>query len=88
MIWDSIETALSNSLPQSATADDMLAMGLKYCFGRGVAQNYVEAHKWFNLAALKGSDNAKSYRCELAREMSAQEIAEAQRQARAWMTLH
>jgi len=88
MIWDTIENTLANSLPQSATADDMLAMGLKYCFGRGVAQNYVEAHKWFNLAALKGSDNAKSYRCELAREMSAQQIAEAQRQARAWMTLH
>ena len=88
MIWDTIENTMANSLPQSATADDMLAMGLKYCFGRGVAQNYVEAHKWFNLAALKGSDNAKSYRCELAREMSAQQIAEAQRQARAWMTLH
>jgi len=88
MIWDTIENTMANSLPQSASADDMLAMGLKYCFGRGVAQNYVEAHKWFNLAALKGSDNAKSYRCELAREMSAQQIAEAQRQARAWMTLH
>ncbi len=88
MIWDTIENTLANTLPQSATADDMLAMGLKYCFGRGVAQNYVEAHKWFNLAALKGSENAKSYRCELAREMSAQQIAEAQRQARAWMTLH
>lgn len=88
MIWDTIENTLANSLPLSASADDMLAMGLKYCFGRGVAQNYVEAHKWFNLAALKGSDNAKSYRCELAREMSAQQIAEAQRQARAWMTLH
>ncbi|MFT3672108.1 hypothetical protein [Aestuariivirga sp.] len=88
MIWDTIENTMANSLPLSASADDMLAMGLKYCFGRGVAQNYVEAHKWFNLAALKGSDNAKSYRCELAREMSAQQIAEAQRQARAWMTLH
>lgn len=88
MIWDTIENTMANSLPLSASADDMLAMGLKYCFGRGVSQNYVEAHKWFNLAALKGSDNAKSYRCELAREMSAQQIAEAQRQARAWMTLH
>ena len=88
MIWDSTEATLANTLPHSASADDMLAMGLKYCFGRGVSQNYVEAHKWFNLAALKGSENAKSYRCELARVMSAQEISEAQRQARAWMTLH
>jgi hypothetical protein len=37
---------------------------------------------------MKGSDNAKTYRCELAREMSASQIAEAQRLARAWMTLH
>lgn len=88
MIWETMEVTLANTLPHSATADDMLAMGLKYCFGRGVQQNYVEAHKWFNLAALKGSENAKSYRCELAREMSAQEISEAQRQARAWMTIH
>lgn len=88
MIWDNVDSAFANSLPHSATAEDLLAMGLKYCFGRGVSQNYIEAHKWFNLAALKGSENAKSYRCELAREMSAHDIAEAQRQARAWMTLH
>ena len=88
MIWDNIETSFNNSMPQTAFADELLALGLKYCFGRGVSQSYVEAHKWFNLAAMKGNENAKSYRCELAREMSASEIAEAQRQARAWMTLH
>lgn len=88
MIWDNIEATYNTTMPHSATAEDLLALGLKYCFGRGVAQSYVEAHKWFNLAALKGNENAKSYRCELAREMSANDIAEAQRQARAWMTLH
>lgn len=88
MIWDTIEIAFANTLPHSASADDLLAMGLKYCFGRGVEQSNVEAHKWFNLAALKGSNNAKTYRCELAREMTASEVAEAQRQARNWMTLH
>ena len=72
----------------AATADDLLEIGMKYCIGRDVSMNLVEAHKWFNLAALKGNENAKSYRCELAREMSAGEVAEAQRQARAWMTLH
>lgn len=88
MIWDNIETSFNNSMLHTASADELLALGLKYCFGRGVSQSYVEAHKWFNLAAMKGNENAKSYRCELAREMSASEIAEAQRQARAWMTLH
>jgi uncharacterized protein len=69
--------------PGLATADQLFEMGLRYC-----ASDYVTAHKWFNLAALKGSLDAKSYRCELAREMSPTDIAEAQRQARAWLTVH
>jgi TPR repeat protein len=48
----------------------------------------VAAHKWFNLAALKGSESAKQYRCEISREMSATDVADAQRQARDWLTLH
>jgi hypothetical protein len=39
----------------------------------------------FNLAALKGSEEAKSYRKELSQEMSSQEVAEAQRAARQWL---
>ena len=87
MIWDAIENEI-NTLAADAAADAFLAAGMRYCLGRGVECNYVTAHKWFNIAALKGSDAAKSYRCELAREMSAGDIAEAQRQARAFMTLH
>lgn len=66
----------------------LLALGIMYCSGREVAQDYVTAHKWFNLAALKGSEDAKSYRRELAVEMTPAQVAEAQRQARAWLTLH
>jgi uncharacterized protein len=87
MIWDSIETSAA-TLSHSASAEDLLAVAMMYCLGRGVEQNNIVAHKWFNLAAMKGSDSAKQYRCELAREMTANEIAEAQRQARNWMTLH
>jgi uncharacterized protein len=72
----------------SATAEEMLDLGMKYCLGRDVEQNLVSAHKWFNLAALKGSTNARQYRCEISREMSATEIAFAQREARDWLTLH
>ncbi len=61
---------------------------MMYCLGRDVAQDYVTAHKWFNLAALKGNDEAKLYRRELSQEMSPTQIAEAQRQARAWLTVH
>lgn len=74
--------------PNAATADNLFELGMMYCIGREVAQDYVTAHKWLNLAALKGCEAAKAYRCELAREMSPSQVAEAQRQARAWMTMH
>ena len=72
----------------AATADDMFALGMKYCIGHDVSQNLVAAHKWFNLAALKGSESAKQYRCEISAEMTAAEIADAQRQARVLLTIH
>ena len=63
-------------------------LGLLYSTGHGVEQNYVEAHKWFNLAAMRGVRRAQVDRSELARDMSAFEIAEAQRQAREWLARH
>ncbi|MFN0193714.1 MAG: hypothetical protein ACKVP5_17355 [Aestuariivirga sp.] len=74
--------------PGIATADTLFELGMRYCIGHGVPADFVTAHKWFNLAAMKGSADAKQYRCEIAREMSASDIAEAQRQARSWLTLH
>ena len=74
--------ALSNN------AEAIFELGMKYCLGREVAQSNIEAHKWFNIAAMKGSEAAKQYRCDIAREMSATEVSEAQRQARALLTLH
>jgi len=72
----------------AVTAEDLLEIGMKYCTGHDVSQNLVAAHKWFNLAALKGSESAKQYRCEISREMSPADVADAQRQARDWLTLH
>ena len=62
-------------------------LGVAYSTGSsGVAVDLVEAHKWFNLAALNGSALAQQCRAEISDEMSAREIAEAQRQARAWLS--
>lgn len=72
----------------NSNADALFELGMKYCLGRDVAQSNIEAHKWFNIAAMKGSEAAKLYRCDIAREMSVNEVAEAQRQARAMLTLH
>jgi TPR repeat protein len=59
-----------------------------YCVGRDVELDLVEAHKWFNLAALRGNADAKIYRLEIAREMAKSEIVHAQRLAREWMAMH
>ena len=53
--------------------------------GYGVDCDLVEAHKWFNLAASRGHEGAKLCRADVSDEMSAREIAEAQRRARAWL---
>ena len=66
--------------------DALYDLGLLYATGKeGITPDYVEAHKWFNLAALSGVDEAKLEREELARDMSRTEISEAQKQARAWL---
>ena len=63
-------------------------LGITYSTGRDVAQDLVAAHKWFNLAALKGSSEAADRRQEIAEEMSAMQIAAAQRAAREWLRAH
>lgn len=68
--------------------DALFELGLMYCSGREVELSLVEAHKWFNLAAMRGNDDAKRYRLEISREMSKAEVAEAQRRAREWIKYH
>ena len=68
-------------------ANALYELGVAYSTGiYGVDVDLIEAHKWFNLAALNGSDRGQQSRAEIAEEMTAREIAEAQRQARAWLT--
>ena len=65
----------------------LFELGVTYSTGRGgIAVDLIEAHKWFNLAALSGSTRGQECRADIAMEMSAREIAEAQRQARAWLS--
>ena len=53
--------------------------------GHGIACDLVEAHKWFNLAAVAGHEEAQMCRADISEEMTAREIAEAQRRARQWL---
>ena len=66
--------------------DALYELGVTYSTGRGgIAVDLIEAHKWFNLAALSGDTRSQMCRAEISVEMTAREIAEAQRQARAWL---
>ena len=73
---------------QAITADVFFRMGVDHSIGRGCAADMVAAHKWFNLAAAQGNQDAIRWRQEISREMTTAEIAEAQRQAREWLTRH
>ena len=73
---------------QGGGADALYQLGLMYCTGRDVDFDLIEAHKWFNLAALRGNEDAKRYRSELSREMSRREIADAQKRAREWLAIN
>jgi uncharacterized protein len=66
-------------------ADQLFNLGMLYAIGRDVQQDFVAAHKWFNLAAMRGNAEAKARRAEVALEMTATQIADAQREARAWL---
>lgn len=72
---------------KSGRADALYNLGLAYSTGQGVGVDYVAAHKWFNLAAMKGSEIAKSWRAQISREMNSSQIAEAQRLAREWLSI-
>lgn len=73
---------------QGGAPDALFELGLMYCAGRDVALDLVQAHKWFNLAAVRGNADAKLYRQEISSEMTKAQVADAQRQAREWMKLH
>jgi len=63
-------------------------LGMVYSSGAaGIGVDLIEAHKWFNLAAVGGSEAAQACRSEIAEEMTAREISEAQKAARAWLHL-
>ena len=73
---------------ENGDVDALFELGLTYSTGRGgMDVDLVEAHKWFNLAALSGSGRGQECRAEIALEMTAREIAEAQREARSWLAL-
>ncbi len=61
------------------------ALGVALSTGIGEHRDLIEAHKWFNLGAMYGCEDAGWSRADIAAEMSRGQIAEAQRRAREWL---
>lgn len=79
-----IESRMSDAA--QGDADACFDLGIAFSSGAdGASLDLVQAHKWFNLAAMAGLERGQQCRAEIAEDMSAREIAEAQRQARAWL---
>jgi hypothetical protein len=71
---------------EKGDVDALFDLGVAYSTGRmGQTVDLIEAHKWFNLAAVSGLEAAQACRAEVAEDMTAREIATAQAAARAWL---
>ena len=83
-----IDLAIAGYLADAVAGDvsALFNLGVSYSTGsNGVECDLVEAHKWFNLAASRGHEDASFCRADISDEMTAREIAEAQRRARRWL---
>ena len=79
---------LARCLAAAAAGDTQACYELGVAFStgsHGVTSDLIEAHKWFNLAAAAGHEEAAWCRADVSDEMTAREIAEAQRRAREWL---
>jgi TPR repeat protein len=79
---------LASMAEMQPNGESLFELGIIYSTGREVATDLVAAHKWFNLAAIRGVREAAVYRQEIALEMSPADVAEAQRAAREWLMRH
>lgn len=82
------EAEMAAAAPALMSGDALFDLGMMYAAGHSVAVDLVTAHKWFNLAAMKGHPDAARLRREIAAEMSDAEIGKAQLAAREWLKLN
>ncbi|WP_084398863.1 SEL1-like repeat protein [Henriciella aquimarina] len=82
-----MDVAPETGIGPNASGEELYRVGLAYSTGVGVNADMVAAHKWFNLAVLKGSEDAREYRQQIADMLSSEEIKQALRSARDWLNL-
>src|SRR5882757_3584211 len=86
--YDFTDIDTATLAPVNANGEAFYELGIAYASGRSVAVDLVSAHKWFNIASMKGHADAARMRREIAAEMSDAEIGQAQRAARDWLKSH
>ena len=82
------ECADVRATPSDTSVEALYEFGIMHASGRSVPVDLVTAHKWFNIAAMKGHAEAAQLRREIAAEMKDAEIGQAQRAARDWLKSH
>lgn len=85
---ETTDLMVAHCLAAAAQGDESACFDLGVVFStgsHGARCDMIEAHKWFNIAAARGHDQAAGCRADVASEMTAREIAEAQRRAREWL---
>jgi TPR repeat protein len=83
--YDFTDIDTATLAPVNANGEAFYELGIAYASGRSVPLDLVSAHKWFNIASMKGNADAARMRREIAAEMSDAEIGQAQRAARDWL---
>ena len=86
MFQGTIDVGAAAPIEATDIQDVLFERGLYWASGRSGIVDLIAAHKWFNLAAIKGRVDAIAMRREVAETMSDVDIAAAQRDARAWIT--
>jgi TPR repeat protein len=76
------------NITEPREAGEFFALGMNYSVGTDIAVDLIEAHKWFNIAAMRGHQDGARLRREIAEQMSDSQIGSAQRAARDWLKSH
>jgi peptidoglycan hydrolase-like protein with peptidoglycan-binding domain len=76
-----------SEVAMTGNRDAQFMLGYVYSKGYGTTQDYVQAHKWFNIAASQGDREARRARDKLTPFMSAQQISQAQEEAANWQAV-
>ena len=82
------EMAAAIVAEEPSDAEGCFGLGMIYSSGAGVSVDLVQAHKWFNIAAMRGHPDGARLRKEIAEQMADAEIGCAQRAARDWLKSH